>query len=92
MFRTIFTTLRALLKSGLCGTQMCIRSDTASYNSAVIEMIALYNVKSILTQDIIDISSIQHNLDNRLLRFVHICIIKNHHVCSDKESNVIYQM
>ena len=31
MFRTIFTTLRALLKSGLCGTQLCIRSDTASY-------------------------------------------------------------
>ena len=62
------------------------------YASAVIEMIALYNVKSMLTQDIIDISSIQHNLDNRLLRFVHICIIKNHHVCSDKESNVIYQM
>ena len=30
MFRTIFTTLRALLKSGLCGTQLCIRSDTAS--------------------------------------------------------------
>ena len=31
MFRTIFTTLRALLKSGLCATQLCIRSDTASY-------------------------------------------------------------
>ena len=31
MFRTIFTTLRALLKSGLCGPQLCIRSDTASY-------------------------------------------------------------
>ena len=31
MFRTIFTTLRALLKSGLCGLQLCIRSDTASY-------------------------------------------------------------
>ena len=31
MFRTIFTTLRALLKSGLCGSQLCIRSDTASY-------------------------------------------------------------
>ena len=30
-FRTIFTTLRALLKSGLCATQLCIRSDTASY-------------------------------------------------------------
>ena len=30
MFRTIFTTLRALLKSGLCGLQLCIRSDTAS--------------------------------------------------------------
>ena len=33
MFRTIFTTLRALLKSGLCGTQLCIRSDTASYDT-----------------------------------------------------------
>ena len=33
MFRTIFTTLRALLKSGLCGTQLCIRSDTASYTA-----------------------------------------------------------
>ena len=31
MFRTIFTTLTALLKSGLCATQLCIRSDTASY-------------------------------------------------------------
>ena len=31
MFRTIFTTLRALLKSDLCATQLCIRSDTASY-------------------------------------------------------------
>ena len=31
MFRTIFTTLTALLKSSLCGTQLCIRSDTASY-------------------------------------------------------------
>ena len=31
MFRTIFTTLRALLKSGLCATLLCIRSDTASY-------------------------------------------------------------
>ena len=31
MFRTIFTTLRALLKSGLCRPQLCIRSDTASY-------------------------------------------------------------
>ena len=31
MFRIIFTTLRALLKSGLCGLQLCIRSDTASY-------------------------------------------------------------
>ena len=30
MFRTIFTTLRALLKSGLCATQLCIRSDTAT--------------------------------------------------------------
>ena len=30
MFRTIFNTLRALLKSGLCGPQLCIRSDTAS--------------------------------------------------------------
>ena len=31
MFRTIFTTLTALLKSGLCATQLCIRSDTASH-------------------------------------------------------------
>ena len=31
MFRTIFTTLTALLKLGLCATQFCIRSDTASY-------------------------------------------------------------
>ena len=31
MFRTIFTTLTPLLKSGLCATQLCIRSDTASY-------------------------------------------------------------
>ena len=30
MFRTIFTTLRALLKSGLCATQLYIRSDTSS--------------------------------------------------------------
>ena len=33
MSTTIFTTLRALLKSGLCATQLCIRSDTASYAS-----------------------------------------------------------
>ena len=33
MFRTIFTTLRALLKSGLRATQLCIRSDTASYTT-----------------------------------------------------------
>ena len=31
MFRTIFTTLRALLKSGLCATQLCIGSDSSSY-------------------------------------------------------------
>ena len=31
MFRNIFTTLRALLKPGLCASQLCIRSDTASY-------------------------------------------------------------
>ena len=30
MFRTVFTTLTAPLKSGLCATQLCIRSDTAS--------------------------------------------------------------
>ena len=35
MFRTIFTTLRALLKSGLCGTQLCTRSDTASYKVSI---------------------------------------------------------
>ena len=29
----VFTTLRALLKSGLCATQLCIRSDTASYST-----------------------------------------------------------
>ena len=31
MFRTIFTTLRVLLKSGLCATQLYHRSDTSSY-------------------------------------------------------------
>ena len=31
MFRTIFTTLTALLKSGLCATQLYPRSDTSSY-------------------------------------------------------------
>ena len=35
MFRTIFTTLRALLKSGLCRPQLCIRSDTASYGDSL---------------------------------------------------------
>ena len=31
VFRTILNTLRALLKSSVCATQLCIRSDTASY-------------------------------------------------------------
>ena len=30
VFKTILTTLRAFLKSGVCTTQLCIRSDTAS--------------------------------------------------------------
>ena len=33
MFRTIFTTLTALLKSGLCATQLYIRSDNLSVNA-----------------------------------------------------------
>ena len=40
MFRTIFTALRALLKSGLCATQLCIRSDTASYIHILWKVIA----------------------------------------------------
>ena len=35
MFRTIFTTLRALLKSGLCATQLYPRSDASSYGHCV---------------------------------------------------------
>ena len=35
MFRTIFTTLRALLKSGLCAIQLYPRSDTSYCNPPV---------------------------------------------------------
>ena len=37
VFRTIFTTLRALLKSGLSATQLYIRSDTSSYAAASVD-------------------------------------------------------
>ena len=42
MFRTIFTTLGALLKSGLCATHLYIRSDTSSYHTCD-EIFLLYS-------------------------------------------------
>ena len=46
ILRTIFNTLRALLKSSLCATQLCIRSDTASYflNVTVVIIVKIVTV------------------------------------------------
>ena len=58
VLKTIFTTLRALLKSGLCVTQLCIRSDTSSYWNewSTISIWCLNNGATFISDDLFDIS------------------------------------
>ena len=77
MFRTIFTTLGALLKSGLCATQLCIRSDTASYATgeecADDETFNNDNVKFKFLQGVPKKSTINNNNNNDLYIIGAVC-------------------
>ena len=70
MFRTIFTTLTALLKSDLCATQLCIRSDTASYMNRKSNQIDLWEGR-IARAD----STADPRLLPRLIRIFYVVII-----------------
>ena len=50
MFRTIFTILRSLLKSGLCATQLCPRSDTSSYTASLFTLLTLLRVLTLMSR------------------------------------------
>ena len=78
MFRTIFTTLRALLKLGLCATQLCIRSDTASYTLAVSHSKSIFIfTKTILAFNSIPGVGVQKSVPVEIITIGEICFQLN---------------